>query len=191
MRSDNLYQLPSDLPVPTDDGACDHLPGSALPPISLKSTGGSFVLLGDPSAQRTIVYCYPHTGVPDREPPGGIAAWNKIPGARGCTPQTCAYQDRFEEFRRRNVQVFGLSTQTTDYQREMVDRLHVPFEVLSDCNLELTRALKLPTFEYDAQTLLKRLTLVIHGGKIEHVFYPVFPPDQNAEVVLAWLDRFS
>jgi peroxiredoxin len=183
-RSDNVYQLPSGLPVPEDDGGCDHLTGMRLPPLALRATGAGAVDLST-LAGWTIVYCYPRTGRPDEEP---LTGWNAIPGARGCTPQSCGYRDHYQEIRDLGIDaVFGLSTQDTEYQQELVDRLHLPFQVLSDASLELTRALKLPTFEVDGMTLIKRLTLVIHDGAIEHVFYPVFPPDTSAPTVIHWL----
>ena len=136
-------------------------------------------------AGRTVVYIYPRTGRPDQELPTG---WNAIPGARGCTPQSCAFRDHFEELKRAGAaQVFGLSTQDTAYQREAVERLHLPFELLSDAKLELAKALKLPTFEVDGMKLIRRLTLIASDGVIEKVFYPVFPPDRNAGDVLDWL----
>lgn len=184
MRSDNVYELPPGLPVPQDDGACAHLTGLALPRLALPSTAGRSVDLSRLGA-RTVVYCYPRTGRPDQEVPQG---WNEIPGARGCTPQSCAFRDHFEELKRAGAaQVFGLSTQDTAYQREATARLHLPFELLSDEKLAFARALKLPTFEVAGMTLIKRLTLIVRDGVIEHVFYPVFPPDQNAGQVLSWL----
>ncbi|MGH8633802.1 MAG: peroxiredoxin [Burkholderiales bacterium] len=184
MRSDNVYELPKDLPVPQDDGACDHLTGMKLPAIALRSTRGRVVdlaLLGG----TTVIYIYPRTGRPDQELPTG---WNAIPGARGCTPQSCAFRDHHEELRRAGAaQVFGLSTQDTAYQHEAVERLHLPFELLSDAKLAFARALKLPTFEIHGMKLIKRLTLIVRDGAIEMVFYPVFPPDKNAGDVLAWL----
>jgi peroxiredoxin len=180
-------RLPDDLPVPVDDGACDHLPGLEVPNVALPSTAGGTVRLADPVAPRTVVFAYPRTGRPGEEPPGGEAAWNAIPGARGCTPQACAYRDTSARFREPGVRLYGLSTQDTDYQREMATRLGLPYEVLSDAGLELARALRLPTFEVEGQTLLKRHTLVIDRGAIEHVFYPVFPPDRDAAQVLSWL----
>jgi len=183
-RSDNLYELPKDLPVPTDDGACAHLTGSKLPCLSLVSTGGGTVDLGSLSGL-SVVYCYPRTGRPDRETPAG---WNAIPGARGCTPQSCAFRDHFRELREFGVShVFGLSTQDTEYQSEAVERLHLPFDLLSDEKLEFANALRLPTFRVEGMTLIKRLTLVVRDGRIEKVFYPVFPPDGNAEEVVRWL----
>jgi peroxiredoxin len=187
MRTDNLYALPPDLPVPVDDGAAAHLRGAAVPRIALASTSGRRVDLGDPERGLTVVYIYPHTGRPDRDPKGGLGEWNAIPGARGCTPQTCAFRDHHREIAALGAEVFGLSTQDTEYQKEMVERLHVPFDVLSDADFELTRALRLPTFEFAGDTFLKRLTLFVRGGRIVHLHYPVFPPDADAERVIAWL----
>jgi peroxiredoxin len=184
-RSDNIYELPKDLPVPVDDGACDHLRGMKLPSVSLMSTAGRTVDLSA-SSGRTVVYCYPRTGRPDEEPPNG---WNEIPGARGCTPQSCAFRDHYRQLEALGARVFGLSTQGGDYQREAVERLHLPFELLSDARLAFARALRLPTFEVDSMTLIRRLTLIIRDGYIETVFYPVFPPDRNAEEVINWLSE--
>ncbi len=191
MRTDDLLNLPPDLPVPIDDGACDHLVGLAMPPIALLATDGTRVRLDQPDpagAPRTVVFAYPRTGRPDEDPPGGLAAWDAIPGARGCTPQACAYRDRHATLVAAGARIFGLSTQDTDYQREMAERLHLPFPVLSDESLELAHALRLPTFETAGLTLFKRHTLVIRDGTIEHVLYPVFPSDRDAEQVLAWLE---
>ncbi|MFQ5657847.1 MAG: peroxiredoxin [Candidatus Methylomirabilales bacterium] len=183
LKSNNPYGLPPNLPAPVDDGACDHLPGAALPLIPLMSTAGVSVVLADIPG-RVIVYCYPRTGRPGVDPPPG---WNQIPGATGCTPQSCAFRDVHAQLRAIGVRVYGLSTQETDYQREVVERLHLPFELLSDSALALTRALQLPTFEIASSTFIKRLTLVVAGGRIEKVFYPVFPPDANAGQVVEWL----
>jgi peroxiredoxin len=187
MRKDNLYTLPSNIPVPVDDGACNHLLGLQIPSILLPSTSNRMVDLAKISKQRTVVYCYPRTGTPDKEALVGIDAWNAIPGARGCTPQSCAFRDHFNELQALNAQVFGLSTQTTEYQQEMVQRLQLPFEVLSDADLAFTKSLNLPTFEVAGAILIKRLTLIMSERKIIKVFYPVFPPDKNAEEVIAWL----
>jgi peroxiredoxin len=187
MRTDDLMTLPAGLPVPADDGAADHLLGEAMPPIGLAATDGSVVRLDAPFDGRTVVFAYPRTGEPDRDPPGGLAAWDAIPGARGCTPQACAYRDHHAELRAAGARVFGLSTQNTAYQREMAGRLHLSFPILSDERLELARALRLPTFEHAGLTLFKRHTLVIRDGRIEHVFYPVFPSDRDAAQVLDWL----
>jgi peroxiredoxin len=181
-RTDNLYELPSDLPVPLDDGACDHLTGMALPSLPLPSTAGGLVDLSVLPG-RTVVYCYPRTGHPDVQVPAG---WNAIPGARGCTPQSCAFRDHYGELQALHADVYGLSTQTTDYQREAVTRLHLPFALLSDAALAFAPALRLPTFDFDGMTLIKRLTLIVRDGQIEKVFYPVFPPDANAVEVVAW-----
>jgi peroxiredoxin len=184
-RHDNLYELPKDLPIPVDDGACNHLPGMHLPSVPLKSTTGRVVdlskLLG-----RTVVYCYPRTGRPDKDAPQG---WNEIPGARGCTPQSCAFRDHYQGLRALGAEVFGLSTQDSNYQREAVERLHLPFPLLSDEKLIFTKAVNLPTFEVEAMTLIKRLTLIICSGLVEQVFYPVFPPDKNAYEVIGWLRK--
>jgi peroxiredoxin len=182
-RTDNIYELPHDLPVPLDDGACNHLTGMPLPSVPLASTAGRVVDLAS-FGGRTVVYGYPRTGRPDQDPPTG---WNAIPGARGCMPQSCGFLDHFQDLQRLGVQVFGLSTQDTDYQREVVERLHLPFELLSDAELTFAHVLRLPTFEVEGMTLIKRLTLIIADGRIEKVFYPVFPPDENAAEVIAWL----
>ena len=176
--------LPADLPAPQDDGAARHLVGMELPDIALAATDGTEVRLSTLKG-RTIVYVYPRTGRPGQALPTG---WDAIPGARGCTPQSCGFRDHFAELKQLGVgALYGLSTQDTDYQRETAERLHLPFALLSDADLEMTKALRLPTFEVAGQTLLKRFTLVVSDGRIEHVFYPVFPPDKHAEEVLAWL----
>jgi len=183
-RSDNLYELPKGLPVPQDDGACDHLEGMTLPPIGLPSTRGRVVDLSQ-LAGTAVIYFYPRTGRPDQELPTG---WNAITGARGCTPQSCAFRDHYEELQRAGAaHVYGLSTQDSAYQREAVARLHLPFELLSDAGLKLAQALTLPTFEVDGMKLIRRLTLIAADGVIGKVFYPVFPPDRNAGDVLTWL----
>ncbi len=185
MRTDDLDRLPDDLIAPVDDGACDHLPGLRLPVLALPSTDGGPVDLSL-IAGRVVVYAYPRTGLPDRPPL--VADWDAIPGARGCTPQSCGFRDHFDDLRKLGVEaVFGLSTQDTAYQREMVARLHLPFPVLSDVALQLTNALRLPTFEVVHMTLLKRFALVLEDGVVAKVFYPVFPPDKSAEAVVAYL----
>ena len=188
-RSDDLYRLPEGLPVPTDDGACAHLRGLELPALSLQATTGGRVALRDVDAEWVVLYFYPRTGLPDRDPPGGLAAWDSIPGTRGCTPQACSYRDHHVELRAAGAEVFGVSTQETDYQREAAARLHLPFALLSDAGLGLTRALRLPTFDIGGQILVKRLTLIARRGTIEECFYPVFPPDADADRVLDWLRR--
>ncbi len=179
----NLDTLPDGLPEPVDDGAADHLPGAVMPAVPLPSTSGDAVDFAA-LAGRTVVYCYPMTGRPDQALP---LDWDQIPGARGCTPQSCAFRDHYQELKALGAGVYGLSTQATDYQREAVARLHLPFPLVSDAELGLARALRLPTFEVEGKTLLRRLTLIVRDGRIEHVFYPVFPPDQNAANVVAWL----
>ncbi len=184
MRYGALTELPPGLPVPQDDGAAAHLPGMRLPPLALPATDGSAVDLAG-LADRAVVFCYPRTGRPG-EPPL-VDEWDLIPGARGCTPQSCAFRDLHAEFRALGAQVFGLSTQSAEYQQEAADRLHLPFLLLSDARFEFASALCLPTFEAGGETLLKRLTLVACDGRIGKVFYPVFPPDKNADEVLSWL----
>jgi len=174
----------SEIPKPSDDGAASHLLGMRVPSIPLPATDGTTVDLSSLPG-RVVVYAYPRTGIPGVENPPG---WDLIPGARGCTPQSCAFRDHFAELKALGVnRLFGLSTQDTAYQREVADRLQLPFPILSDEHLRLTGALRLPTFQTSGMTLLKRLALVIHDGKIEDVFYPVFPPDRNASDVIAWL----
>jgi peroxiredoxin len=176
----------SALVAPTDDGGASHLKGRRMPPVRLSGTDGRTI---DLSARpgRTIVYAYPRTGRPDVD---NHAGWDEIPGARGCTPQSCAFRDHAADLTAAGVAgLYGLSTQDSAYQAEAARRLHLPFPLLSDAGLELTRALDLPTFQSAGMTLLKRLTLVIDDGTITHVFYPVFPPDRNAQDVLDWLAR--
>ena len=180
----DFTSLPADLPVPVDDGACDHLPGRTVPAMALPSTADRSVALAQTGRPRTVVYAYPRTGVPGEASPDG---WDMIPGARGCTPQSCSFRDHHQELLDVGAEVFGLSTQTTAFQQEMAARLHLPFEVLSDADLRFAQALRLPTFEVSGMTLIRRLTLVLLAGRIEHVFYPVFPPDQSAAQTLAWL----
>jgi len=187
MRNDELYQLPPDLPVPQDDGAARHLPGMAVPSVALPSTSGQLVRLHDPAVSLSVVYCYPRTGRPNEDSLGGTANWNAIPGARGCTPQSCAYRDHHREFQEFGAVVYGLSTQTTEYQREAVTRLQLPFELLSDAAGELSTRLQLPWFEVEGVRLLKRLTLIIQCGRISHCIYPVFPSNKDAETVIAWI----
>jgi peroxiredoxin len=180
----NPQILPPGIPVPQDDGAARHLPGMKIPDLALPATTGAPVNLSKLTG-RTVVYIYPRTGVPGIDPPEG---WDRIPGARGCTPQSCSFRDHFGELTRLGVaQLYGLSTQDTAYQREAATRLHLPFTILSDETLALTTALTLPTFTAAGMTLLKRMALVIDDGKITKAFYPVFPPDRNAADVIAWI----
>ncbi len=184
----NPNVLPPNIPAPQDDGAAMHLAGMKLPDLALTGTDGAQVNLSRLKG-RTVVYIYPRTGVPGVDLPPG---WNEIPGARGCTPQSCSFRDHFGELKRLGVaQLFGLSTQDTAYQREAATRLHLPFAILSDEKLLLTKALNLPTFVTSGMTLLKRMALIIDDGAITKAFYPVFPPDKNAEQVIAWLQLFK
>jgi len=182
----NLNELPPNLPVPKDDGGARHLEGMAMPDLELPSTSNRRVNLSKVSSPRIIVYAYPRTGEPGKPSPAG---WDDIPGARGCTPETCGFRDHHKDLAKLHAEVFGISTQSTAYQQEMVKRLEVPFEVLSDERFALTNALRLPTFTVEDMRLLKRLTLVVRNHRIEHVFYPVFPPDKHAEEVIAWLKK--
>jgi len=175
--------LPDDLPVPEDDGATDHLTGAALPAIALAATDGSDVRL-DRLDGLSVVFAYPRTGRPGEESPGGDAGWNAIPGARGCTPEACSFRDEIGGFGALGARVFGLSTQDSDYQREAVERLHLPYPLLSDAGLRLTDALALPTFEVEGLRLIRRLTLIMRDGRIADVVYPVFPPDRGAALAL-------
>ncbi|GAB3590802.1 peroxiredoxin [Angustibacter peucedani] len=178
-------QLPPDLARPQDDGAADHLAGTALPAVALASTDGGAVDLSALPG-RTVVYAYPRTGQPDQAPL--VPDWDDIPGARGCTPEACSFRDHHRDLVAAGAdRVLGLSTQDTGYQREAVERLHLPYALLSDDDLALTHALRLPTFEAAGQVLLKRFTLVLDDGVVTHVFYPVFPPDTHADEVLRWL----
>jgi peroxiredoxin len=185
-RVSDFAQLPPGLPVPEDDGAADHLVGMALPDLALSSTRGAEIDLattaGDP--RWLVAYVYPRTGTPGEPSPAG---WDDIPGARGCTPQSCAYRDALAEFERLAATVVGISAQAPEEQREFAAREHIPFPLLSDANLRLRDELRLPIFEVDGMTLYKRLTLIAETGRIVKSFYPVFPPDRDATEVLAWL----
>ena len=181
----NVYELPIDLPVPKDDGAARHLVGKILPSIYLHATTGHKINLGQISGA-LVIYCYPMTGRPNVPLPDG---WDQIPGARGCTPQSCSFRDHYQEIRSFGADVVGMSVQTTDYQKEMADRLHLPFAVVSDSNYEFQKALDLPTFEVGGMTLLKRLTLITVDGEIRAVHYPVFPSDSDPAWVLSHLSR--
>ena len=178
----NLNQLPTDLPVPQDDGACNHLVGMPLPNVALLATDGSMVNLSQ-LAGRLVIYCYPMTGQPNVPLPEG---WDQIPGARGCTPQSCAFRDHYQELQALHANVFGLSVQSTEYQREMATRLHLPFQVLSDEQYQFQKALNLPTFVAAGMTLLKRVTFISHQGRIEAVHYPIFPSDSDP----AWVSDY-
>ena len=181
--------LPTDLPAPEDDGAADHLTGTPMPHLVFPSTAGHDVSLDRLGPGRTVLYIYPMTGQPGVDLPEG---WNSIPGARGCTPETCGFRDHYAELKAAGADtVYGLSSQSTDYQAELAARLGLPFEILSDTGHELAQELDLPTFTAGEERLYKRLTLIIADGRIEHVFYPIFPPDEHAGQVLAWLSAHA
>ena len=174
----------SAIPRPIDDGTASHLQGTLMPDITLPSTSGGYVELGQLSGW-SVLYFYPMTGRPDVPLPAG---WDDIPGARGCTPQSCAFRDHSQDLADRGVSaLYGISTQTSEYQKEAVGRLHLPFDLLSDAELRLATALNLPTMEVNGRVLLKRLTLILHDGQIKKVFFPVFPPDRNATNVLEFM----
>lgn len=179
----DFNSLPENLPPPIDDGATTHLEGAKLPFISLISTFGTKINVGELRGL-TVIYCYPKTGRPDEALPEN---WDLIPGARGCTPQACSYRDHHAELRRLGVELFAISTQSSEYQNEMATRLHLTFPVLSDEHLKFTTALSLPTFQNGGQTLLKRLTMICRDAEIIQVNYPVFPPDKDIERVIACL----
>ncbi|MGA7128988.1 MAG: peroxiredoxin [Chthoniobacterales bacterium] len=178
--------LPDNLPVPQDDGACGHLAGLKMPQVALLTTAGSTIDFSSLTG-RSVIFCYPKTGLPGKEP---SAVWNEIPGARGCTPQNCGFRDEYANVQRAGVkQVFGLSTQSSSYQREAAERLHLPYLLVSDEKLAFTHTLNLPTFDFDGETLIKRLTLIVDDAVITHVLYPVFPPDKSAADTLAWIKQ--
>jgi peroxiredoxin len=182
----NPYVLPPDLPVPMDDGAADHLEGMAVPAVALPATSGGQVDLSEAAAEGTLVlYLYPRTGRPGKPLPEG---WDDIPGARGCTPQSCAFRDHFSELGSLGADVLGLSAQPLADQIEFAERVGLPYPILSDLELALADALRLPTFEVAGMRLYRRLTLVAREGRISKIFYPVFPPDRNAADVVAWLE---
>ena len=181
----DYMQLPEDLPVPVDDGRADHLRGMTMPSVALAATDGREVDLSDLGEGLTVIYIYPMTGTPGVALPDG---WDEIPGARGCTPETCAFRDHFTELRQAGAAaVYGLSTQDTATQRELAERLSLPFPLLADPELRLGAALELPSFEAGGATRYSRLTLIVSDGRIEHVFYPIFPPTTHAAEVLDWL----
>jgi peroxiredoxin len=182
--STDFSNLPADLPVPVDDGAADHLTGSAVPHVALASTLGGELDLAQAASERLVVYVYPRTGTPGQPSPEG---WDDIPGARGCTPQSCAFRDAQQELARHGAALVGISTQTPEEQAEFAQREHIPYPLLSDHELALAEAMGLPTFAAGGLQLYKRLTFVAEESRIVRVFYPVFPPDRNATDVLAWL----
>jgi len=185
LPKDFLRGIPNDLPIPLDDGACDHLEGLMLPSVNLPATTGGTV---NPSLLSgwLVIYCYPMTGRPGRAIPDG---WVQIPGAAGCTPQACSFRDYYRELQALNATVFGISTQSPEDQLEAANRLHLPFGLLSDASFQFAQGLRLPMFEIDGMRLNKRVTLIAKDGKIRKYFYPVFPPDKNIEEVLAWLQE--
>jgi len=183
VADEDFRTLPPDLPVPVDDGAADHLPGAAVPPLRLPSTQGE-IALQDAAATLTVLYVYPRTGVPGEPSPDG---WDAIPGARGCTPQSCAFRDAVAAFGEHGAQLLGMSAQPLAAQEEFAAREHIPYPLLADPELELAAALRLPTFVVGDMTLYRRITLVLEAGRVARAFYPVFPPDRNAEEVLEWL----
>ena len=180
----DFSQLPANLPAPADDGGADHLRGSAVPELALPSTQGGSFDLAAAATGRLVAYVYPRTGVPGQPLPSG---WDDIPGARGCTPQSCSYRDAVAELSALGAEIVGISVQSPAEQSEFAEREHIPFPVLSDANRRLAEALRLPTFEVAGMTLYKRLTFIAEAGEIVKAFYPVFPPDRNAAEVLAWL----
>jgi peroxiredoxin len=181
----DYQQLPSNLPVPQDNGAADQLPGAAMPALVLRDTGGNEVALDQFGPGRTVIYLYPLSGRPGVDLPDG---WDAIHGARGCTPEACGFRDHHADLQAAGTRaVYGLSSQSTDYQTELADRLGLPLPILSDPELALAEALELPTFEADEERLFSRLTMIVTDGRIEYIFYPIFPPDQHAAEVLEWL----
>ena len=182
----DFHALPPDLPVPVDDGAADHLPGMRMPALALSATSEVVVDLAQAaaSAGTLVLYVYPRTGTPGQPSPDG---WDAIPGARGCTPQSCAFRDHHAELRALGADVLGLSAQSAQEQAAFAARERLPFALLSDPLLQLAGALRLPTFEAAGMRLYRRITLIVEDGAIAKVFYPVFPPDQNAAEVVGWL----
>ncbi len=186
MMRQNLTNLPDNLPRPVDDGQTDHLLGEKIPAISLAATNGTEVNLLEEFEQPTVLFFYPRAGSP-LEPNSNTELWDAIPGARGCTPQSCGFRDFAEEFKKIGFKIYGLSIQSPSVQKEFVQRNHIPFLILSDSKYKLTDKLNLPTFEFEGERLIKRMVFVIIDGAISKIFYPVFPPDRNAEAVLTWL----
>jgi len=179
----NFNQLPADLPIPQDDGSTNHLKGMQLPNISLDTTTGKPINFSDLKGT-LVIYCYPMTGRPNVALPDG---WDQIPGARGCTPQSCSFRDHYQELQAFGAQVLGLSVQSTEYQKEMADRLHLPFPIVSDVSYQFQKALNMPTFIVAGMTLLKRVTLIANHGVIEAVHYPIFPSDSDPAWVINYL----
>lgn len=181
----DLNALPDGLPVPVDDGAAEHLPGSPLPALEMRTTNGEAVELDQLGSGRSILYFYPLTGRPGVDLPDG---WDNIPGARGCTTEACDFRDHHADLIAAGVEtVYGISSQDNDYQRELVERLRLPFSMLADPDLTIASALGLPTFTAGGQRLYRRLTLIVDDGRVDHVFYPIFPPNEHAQKILTWL----
>ena len=183
---DSVYDLPPNLPKPVDDGQADHLRGHAIPELSLMATTGENVKLTEIFSKPSVLFIYPRAGSP-LEPNTDPELWDTIPGARGCTPHSCKFRDLAAEFKTLGVSIYGASIQSPVVQKEFVERNHIPFPILSDSDYKLTDSLKLPTFTFDGEKLIKRIAFYIDKNKIEKVFYPIFPPDKNADEVLAWL----
>lgn len=184
----NLNELPANLPQPVDDGKANHLTGLQFPPLKLHSTEGKQVDLLNEFQEPTVLFIYPRAGSP-LEPNPNPELWDSIPGARGCTPQSCGFRDLAHEFNTLGYKIYGLSIQSPAVQKEFVERNHIPFPILSDSEYKLTNHFNLPTFSFEGEQLMKRMAFVIKDGTIKKVFYPVFPPDKNADEVLAWLKR--
>jgi peroxiredoxin len=183
---DSVYDLPPNLPKPVDDGACDHLRGHSIPNIRLQATTGKELVLTEIFAKPSVLFIYPRAGSP-LEPNTNPELWDTIPGARGCTPHSCKFRDLYSEFQKLGVAVYGASIQSPVVQKEFIERNHIPYPILSDSDYKLTNELDLPTFVFDNERLIKRMAFYIDENKIKKVFYPVFPPDKNADEVLAWL----
>ena len=184
----NFYSLPDSLPVPKDDGSCAHLTDVSLPDLKLRTTSDRFANFAEITKKPAVLFFYPRTGRPDEPAPIG---WDEIPGARGCTPQSCGYRNHYNDFQTLGIQIFGVSVQNTEFQKEFIRRTNMPFEFLSDADFKLTESLRLPTFVFNGMRLLKRMSWFCNQGKIEKFFYPVFPPDKNAETVLKWIKEFK
>jgi len=181
----DLYKLPDDLPIPVDDGACDHLHELRIPPVSLKGVSDAVIDLNSIKGI-SVIFFYPMIGKPDSPP---MIGWNDIPGARGCTPQSCSFRDKHSQLEKLEAKVFGVSSQPLIDQKEASARLNLPFELLNDSQFELTKALNLPTFEYETSTFIKRITIISVNGVIKKIFYPVFPPNENVKDVIEWLEH--
>jgi peroxiredoxin len=186
--------LPPNLPAPVDDGGAAHLLGAAIPSLALPSTFGGSLNLAEITRDPAVLFFYPRTGVPGRAPPrlADGTEWDLVPGMRGCTPQSCGYRDLRADFRALGVSVYAVSTQTTEYQREFAERMQIPYPLLSDAALALTRGMRLPSIDMPVEaggppTLIRRMAWYCRRARIEHLWYPVFPPNENAAIVLAWL----